>query len=76
MSRMEDDDKGDGGRSEEGWHHGSGEVALFCLMLRQAIFKGKQVGDWKRVKTTREGGKERRMPSFFPLTPEKKKAEH
>lgn len=41
MSRMEDDDNEKEGGCKEGWHHGSGEVALFCLMLRQAIFKGK-----------------------------------
>lgn len=58
MSRTEDDDNEDKeGGQEEGWHHGSGEVALFCLMLRQAIFKGSKLGT-EKGKTIREGGKE------------------
>lgn len=48
MSRIEDGiiDKEMKGGKKEGCHLGSGEeVALFCLMLYQAIFKGKQVWD-------------------------------
>lgn len=48
MSRMEDvnnEEKEEGWK--EGWHHRIREVALFGLTLCQAIFKGKQVGDWK-----------------------------
>lgn len=73
-SRMEDND--DKGRYEEGWHHENGEVALFCLILSQAIFKGKQVGDWKRVKPHgKEGRNERRTPLtiFFPSIHPKKR---
>lgn len=72
-SRMEDND--DKGGHEEGWHHENGEVALFCLILSQAIFKGKQVGDWKRVKPhEKEGRNERRTPLtiFFPSIHPKK----
>lgn len=69
--------RGDGGW-KEGRHRGSEVVALFCLMLRQAIFKGKQVGDWKRVKNhmgRREGTKSEDAGDhfFFPPTPEVKK---
>lgn len=45
MWMEDDDDMENNGEQKDGRHHGSGEVALFSLMLCQAIFMGKQAGD-------------------------------